>query len=58
MPSESTQASSKIADKIREAEMAASLHPPPLPEDDDGPLWFAIGAGFSIAVVAIAATVS
>ena len=39
--------------------MAASLHPPVVSkDDDDSPLWFVIGAGISIAVVAVAAAVS
>ena len=49
-------ASSRIAEKIREVEMAASLQRPATPEqdNDDGGLWFAIGAGISTAVIAAA----
>jgi len=39
--------------------MAASLHPPIAPkDDDDGPLWFAIGAGISVAAIAVAIAVT
>jgi hypothetical protein len=47
------------AERIRKAEMAASLRPPLQPDDDrdEGALWFALGAGISLAAVAVAAVI-
>jgi len=49
------------AEELREAEMAAGLQPvsPPDGESDkSAALWFAVGAGISVAAIAVAAAIS
>ncbi len=50
-----------FSEEIRTAEMTAGLQPtsPPQSEaDDGGALWFAVGAGISAAIIAVAAAVT
>ena len=52
----------KVSDQIDAAEKAAGLQPtfPPEPgkEESDHGLWFAIGAGISVAAIAVAVAVT
>ena len=47
----------KVSEQIDEAEKAAGLqpmHPPKPDEESDHGLWFAVGAGISVATIAVA----
>ena len=52
----------KVSEQIDDAEKAAGLQPtfPPEPgkEESDHGLWFAIGAGISVAAIAVAVAVT
>jgi hypothetical protein len=46
----------KVSEQIDAAEKAAGLQPmhPPKPDESDHGLWFAVGAGISVATIAVA----
>ena len=51
----------KVSEQIDAAEQAAgmqSMHPPKPDEASDHGLWFAIGAGISVAAIAVAVAVT
>ena len=53
--------SEKVSEQMRAAETAAGLQPLPRSEenaDPSGVLWFAVGAGISTAVIAVAVAVA
>lgn len=55
------EVSEKVSNQIRGAEMAAGMQPlsPPKEEADAGGLlWFAVGAGISTAIIAVAVAVT
>ena len=50
-------ADKKVSEQIDAAEKAAglqSMHPPKPDEESDHGLWFAVGAGISVATIAVA----
>jgi hypothetical protein len=52
-----THADKKVSEQIDEAEKAAglqSLHPAEPDDESDHGLWFAVGAGISVAAIAVA----
>jgi hypothetical protein len=56
---DAAHAGEKVSDQIDAAEKAAGLRPmhPPQSESDHG-LWFALGAGISVAAIAVALAVT
>ena len=51
----------KVSEQIDAAEKAAglhSMHPPEPDKESDNGLWFAVGAGISVAAIAVAVAVT